>query len=194
MNERPAASGLNGPSGKTSALSAPAEDGDARLIVPTALFPILCAILVLLAIHHALVFSSEIVIWIPTAANEYPRGARGTSLEFANPSTQTMIIASMLRSATRHAAFTGFSYVVIAHFVLRWLGLTSVWAYGVGGLCAAFVVAAYWSVLGYRLPIDSLAVDLACGAIAGFVYRLIAGRRRPPDPRGLPEGEGATAP
>ena len=50
------------------------------------------------------------------------------------------------------------------------------------------------AVLGYRLPIDSLAVDLACGAIAGFVYRLIAGRRRPPDPRGLPEGEGATAP
>jgi hypothetical protein len=30
-----------------------------------------------------------------------------------------MVLASTLRSATRHAAFTGFSYAVIAHFVLR---------------------------------------------------------------------------
>jgi hypothetical protein len=195
MNQGPAASGLNGPSGKTSAPSTPTEDAGARSIVPTALFPILCAMLVLLVIHHALVFSSEIVIWIPTAANEYPRGARGISPEFANPSTQAMILASMLRSATWHAAFTGFSYVVIAHFVLRWLGLTSIRAYGVGGLCAALAVAAYWSVLGYRLSVEPLVLELACGAIVGIVYRLIAGRKRLPDPRGLPEGQvGAPVP
>jgi hypothetical protein len=163
--------------------------------VPTALLPILCAMLTLLVIHHVLAFSSEIVIWIPTAANEYPRGARGISPEFANPSTQTMILVSMLRSATRHAAFTGFSYVVIAHFVLRWLDLTSIRAYGAGGLCTAFAVAAYWSVLGYRLSVESLVLELACGAIAGIVYRLIAGRKPLPDARGLPEGQvGATAP
>ena len=190
VNEQPVAVGLNRLSGKT-----PAEaGGGAAWLTPTALFPILCAMLVLLVIHHALVFSSEIVIWIPTAANEYPRGARGISPEFANPSTQTMILASMLRSATWHAAFTGFSYVAIAHFVLRWLDLTSIRAYGVGGLCAAFAVAAYWSVLGYRLPLDSFVLELACGAIAGIVYRLIAGRKRPPDPPGLPEREGAAAP
>jgi len=185
MNERPAASGLDEFSGTSSAPSAPAEGGRAMLIVPTALFPILCAMFVLLLIHHAMAFSSEIVIWIPTAANEYLRGARGISPEFANSSTQTMIFASMLRSATKHAALTAFSYVVISHFVLRWLGLTSVTAYGVGGLCASFAVAAYWSVLGYQLHMDSFVVDLACGATAGVVYRLVAGRKRLTDPARL---------
>jgi len=163
--------------------------------VPTALLPILCAMLALLVIRHALVFSSEIVVWIPTAANEYPRGARGMSPEFASPQTQAMILASMLRAATLHAALNGFADVVIAHFVLRWLGLTSLTAYAVGGLCAAFAIAAYWSVLGYRLPIDSLVLDLACGAIAGFIYRLIVGKRRATEPAGLSQGElGAPVP
>jgi hypothetical protein len=188
-NERPAASAFNGSSDTRLAPSAPSEGEGTTLIVPTALFPILCAMFVLLVIHHAMVLSSEIVIWIPTAADEPLRGARGISPEFANPSTQTMIVASMLRSATQHAAFTAFSYVVISHFTLRWLGLTSVTAYGVGGLCASFAVAAYWSVLGYRLPVDSLVLDLACGAIAGVVYRLIAGRKRAAGLLGLPEGE-----
>ena len=152
--------------------------GGEGAIVPTTLLALLCAMFVVLVIQHVMVFLSDVVIWIPTAATDYPRGARGISPEFADPSVETMIRVSMLRSATWHAAYSAFSYVVLAHFGLRWLGFIGVTAYTVGGLCAALAVAAYWSVLGYRLHWDAFVVDLACGAAAGLAYRLIA-RKRP---------------
>ena len=155
-----------------------AAGAHAAAFVPTAFWPLVAAIFVLVVIQHVIVFSSEIVIWTPTAPDAFPRGARGISAQFANDATQRIITASMLRAASWRALFCGLFYIAIAHFALRWLGFVSIAAYTIAGLCAAFAVAAYWSVLGSRLQWDTFAMDLACGAIAGLVYRLLAGKKR----------------
>src|SRR5271156_4236207 len=72
-------------------------------IVPTAVFPILCAMFVLLLIQHAVVLTSDIAIWVPMGPNQYPLRVIDLATEPIDPSVHLRVLMSLARSATRHA-------------------------------------------------------------------------------------------
>ena len=156
----------------------PIAAGPSGRVVPTKIVAILLALLALLLIHHAMVFLTQVEVLIPTYTVDGARGVRIIGAEFTSRASQDLIISSMLHQATYQALYSGFIYVVTAHFVLRWLDYTRLTSYVVGGMCAAFAVVAYRAAFGQRLFFQPIVLELVCGAIAGLVYRLLAGRKR----------------
>lgn len=164
--------------GRKSRQVGPTDGGPTAPVVPTKILAILLAILAVLLIHHAMVFLTQVEVLIPTYSVDGARGVRIIDSQFASHAAQDLIIASMLHQATYQALYSGFTYVVMAHFVLRWLKYTTITSYVVGGMCAAFAVVAYGAAFGQRLLLQPIILELVCGAIAALVYRLAAGRKR----------------
>ncbi|HVB89999.1 MAG TPA: hypothetical protein VND97_07345 [Beijerinckiaceae bacterium] len=86
--------------------------------------------------------------------------------------TPALLLLSLL-AAGRATAST----LMTAHFVLRRIGSTSLFAYVAGGAAAG----AFWVIAGQYLGLGGhvrgLVTESAMGACAGFFYRLLAGAR-----------------
>jgi hypothetical protein len=75
-----------------------------------------------------------------------------------------------------NAAHFAAIYTMLAHATLRWIGLSSPKAYALGGLGAAYVLMAVNVLKGAHLTLSETIIELAGGLVAGYLYRLTAGK------------------
>jgi hypothetical protein len=142
-------------------------------IVPTKLAPILLAGLALLAMELTVGALAGVLAPVPPGAVAHHR-------DFGMPDVATLfvnraIILPLLLALVYQACHLAAIYSMAAHFVLRWLKFTSLAAYAVGGLCAAFVAVSLWSVEGDKPELATCAIEILGGGLAGLFYRLFAG-------------------
>jgi hypothetical protein len=142
--------------------------------VPTKLLPILfggvAVVVVQLLLGQILGLNGP----VPTPGAEH-RGFTGSDLEtLVRARSAIAFLALILIYQGCHLAAL---YAIPAHAVLRWLKVTSMAAYAVGGLCAAFVWLAFAAMQGDRITWATGGVELVGGALAGAFYRLFAGLR-----------------
>jgi hypothetical protein len=75
-----------------------------------------------------------------------------------------------------NAAHFAAIYTMLAHATLRWIGFSSPKAYALGGLGAAYALMAVNVLQGAHLTWSEAIVELVGGLVAGYLYRLTAGR------------------
>jgi hypothetical protein len=186
---RPAAGGgpggaATGPSGARGKIASVREER----IVPTRLAPILLAGLALLAMELTVGALAGVLAPVPPGAVSHHRDfdARDVATLFVNRAIILPLLLTLVYQACHLAAI----YSMAAHFVLRWLKFTSLAAYAVGGLCAAFVVVSFWSVEGDKPELATCAIEILGGGLAGLFYRLFAGAMPAADGAGQARFEG----
>jgi hypothetical protein len=142
-------------------------------IVPTRLAPILLAGVALLVMELTVGALAGVLAPVPPGAvvNHRNFGAPDVATLFVGRA----IILPLLLTVVYQACHLAAIYSMAAHFVLRWLKFTSLAAYAVGGLCAAFVVVSFWSVEGDKPELATCAIEILGGGLAGLFYRLFAG-------------------
>jgi hypothetical protein len=92
------------------------------------------------------------------------------------------LIAFSLIGGARLAATT----LLIAHRLLHWLGQTGFGAYALASGSVSAAYTALFLILGDVPPAHGWAVDIAAGAGAGLLYRMLAGVKPSPRSGGTP--------
>jgi hypothetical protein len=134
-------------------------------VVPTKLLPILQAAVAMLIVQ--LLLSFLVLGRPPTSPLRVPSLGSNTFTDFILPG-----LLEMCWNAAHFAAI----YTMLAHATLRWIGLSSPKAYALGGLGAAYVLMAVNVLQGAHLTLSETIIELAGGLVAGYLYRLTAGK------------------
>jgi len=134
-------------------------------VVPTKLLPILQAAVAMLIVQ--LLLSFLVLGHPPTSPLRVPAPGSNTFNDFFLPG-----LLAMCWNAAHFAAI----YTMLAHATLRWIGSSSPKAYALGGLGAAYALMAVNVLQGAHLTWSEAIVELAGGLVAGYLYRLTAGR------------------
>ncbi len=143
----------------------PPDAAEPDSVVPTKLLPILQAAIAMLIVQ--LLLSFLIMGRPPSSPLRVPEIGSDTFTAFFLP-----WLLALCWNVAHFAAI----YTMLAHATLRWIGLSSPKAYALGGLAAAYVLMAVNVLQGAHLTWSEAIIELVGGLIAGYLYRLTAGK------------------
>jgi hypothetical protein len=161
----PASRSAGGPSLAQWFAAEPPDAAGSDSVVPTKLLPILQAAVAMLIVQLLL---SYLLIGHPSTS---PLRAPA----FGSDAFVAFVLPALLTMGWNAAHFAAI-YTMLAHATLRWIGSSSPKAYALGGFAAAYVLMAVNVLQGAHLTWSEAIIELVGGLIAGYLYRLTAGK------------------